>query len=147
MSEIRYMIHGSKSLVPMFDVLWKNSSPGAEFAAQDVKISVGNAGDYNLLMVVYKDKYGVAFITDSAIVCDPVTNFMNASPIANSLSRISRENNAYFTRPFTVSYIYEAPYDYYLTLSFSDATSTEFNGTTTTVNTNCVPYAILGAKI
>ena len=53
MSEERYAIHNSKSLVPLFDVLWENPNPTT--AADEIKLNIANLNDYNMFMIEFVD--------------------------------------------------------------------------------------------
>lgn len=151
---MRYAVHeGSKSFLPLFDVLWMNPTPGGtSFDAQDITIDTDV--EYNLFIIIARDpKSGVVSITtkdfSSAVIYDPN---LNSSLIAFSseLTKYSASDNKLFNRIFTITVNTEIPSGAITGYKFAFDNATEVtigSSQSSTANGNCIPYAILGTKI
>lgn len=151
MSSVRYTIDESMSFVPMFDVLWTNPNPGASFAEQTIRIDSNmDNKKYNLFIIVTCDNSGSSTrIANSVVMYEPRLGSSDLNFTGN-LTRVSVVDNKIFNRDFAVSVVADTSggVTIYFTFEFLNATSRTIGSTTNTVvNTNCVPYAILGTKI
>ena len=51
LAEMRHAIHDSKSLVPLFDMIWENPNPNQ--AADEIRLSISNLDDYNMFVIEF----------------------------------------------------------------------------------------------
>lgn len=95
LAEMRHAIHGSKSLVPLFDKLWENEvlSSDEEFGAQVVNITDFNLSDYNLFVVEIvawtRDR------TETTMARNGVTSYAGEASTNIEVSPIAMQFDAY----------------------------------------------------